>query len=106
MGKLKIDLLGTSFTIQASESDEYLEKILSYYKMMSDQVSGIESVKTPLQNSILAGIMLVDELYKEKQKVIALQNGGFVPAEVTNSIDDTEINQRTLDMIDKINQVL
>ena len=26
MGKLKIDLLGTSFTIQANEDTEYLEK--------------------------------------------------------------------------------
>ena len=28
MGKLKIEMLGTSFTIQANEENEYLEKLL------------------------------------------------------------------------------
>ena len=68
MGKLHINLLGTSFTIQASEDSEYLSKLLGYYERITKDVGRIDSVKTPLQVSILSGIMLCDELYKEKTK--------------------------------------
>ena len=103
MGKLHIDLLGTSFSIQASDEDAYLEKLLSYYSRIVDSVSQIDTVKTPLQISILSGIMLCDELYKEKKSVISAQNGEYIP---DNSQDDEEISRRTLSMIEKINKVL
>ena len=67
MGKLRIDVLGTAFTIQANEDNEYLEKLLGYYNRIIKDVQAIDSVKTPLQVAILSGIMLCDELYKEKQ---------------------------------------
>lgn len=105
MGKLKIELLGTSFTIAANEDTEYLEKLLDYYKSITENVSNIESVKTNLQNSILAGIMLCDELYKEKANVRALLEGKGIDY-TSNSIDDNEILQKTNQMIDKINKVL
>ena len=43
MGKLKIDMLGTSFTIQANEDNQYLEKLLGYYKRITDDVKNIDS---------------------------------------------------------------
>lgn len=104
MGKLHIDLLNTSFTIQASEDDEYLKKLLGYYSRFIDDVSKIESIKTPLQTSILAGIMLCDELYKAKSTLAALENGEDLP---THNIKDAEeLEQHTIAMIDKINKVL
>ena len=42
MGKLKIDMLGTSFTIQANEDNQYLEKLLGYYKRITDDVKNID----------------------------------------------------------------
>ena len=51
MGKLKIEMLGTSFTIQANEDNEYLEKLLGYYKRITEDVNKIDSIKNPLQNS-------------------------------------------------------
>ena len=75
MGKLKIEMLGTSFTIQANEENEYLEKLLGYYKRITDDVSKIDSIRTPLQTAILSGIMICDELYKEKQNKVAMENG-------------------------------
>ena len=78
MGKLKVDLLGTSFTIQANEETEYLEKLLGYYKRITDDVQKIDTVKTPLQISILSGIMLCDELYKEKKKRSKIYLGRFL----------------------------
>ncbi len=106
MGRLKIDMLGTNFTIQANEDDEYLDKLLGYYKRITEDVKQIESIKTPLQVAILSGIMICDELYKEKQNKIALENGEII--ESVNENDDTfeEIQKRTLEMINKIDKVL
>lgn len=104
MGKLRIDVLGTAFTIQANEDSEYLEKLLGYYKQITKDVQNIDSVKTPLQVAILSGIMICDELYKEKQNKIAMENGTYVPMEF--SPDNEEIERRTQEMIEKISKVL
>lgn len=103
MGKLKIETLGTSFTILANENEEYLNKLLGYYKQITQEVQKIQSVKTPLQVAILSGIMIVDELYKEKEKSISLESG--IPVS-ENTKDTEEIERRTKEMIDKINKVL
>ena len=106
MGKLKIDMLGTSFTIQANEDNQYLEKLLGYYKRITDDVKNIDSIKSPLQVAILSGIMICDELYKEKQNKIALENGESVAQISENSLDSDELQRITLEMIKKIDKVL
>jgi len=104
MGKLKIEMLGTSFTIQANEDNEYLEKLLGYYKRITDDVKNIDSIKSPLQVAILSGIMICDELYKEKQNKVAMENGTYVPPQL--DFDSDEIERRTAEMISKIDKVL
>ena len=106
MGKLKIDMLGTSFTIQANEDNQYLEKLLGYYKRITDDVKNIDSIKSSLQVAILSGIMICDELYKEKQNKIALENDVFVSQNPEDSKNSDEIQRITLEMIQKIDKVL
>lgn len=108
MGKLRIQALGTSFTIQSEEDEEYLNKLFGYYKKITDEVSQISSIKTPLQIAILSGMMICDELYKEKQNKVALENGAAASDSDNKAdfFDAEEIEQRTLDMISKIDQVL
>lgn len=104
MGKLRIELLGTTFTIQANENSEYLEKLLGYYKQITDNVKQIDSVKSPLQIAILSGIMLCDELYKEKENKITSKNG---QNQINiNSEEQKELERRTREMIEKIEKVL
>ena len=38
MGTLQINILGTSFTIKADEDSEYLNKLLRYYKGVTDTI--------------------------------------------------------------------
>ena len=116
MGKLHINLLGTSFTVQANEDSEYLEKLLGYYKRIADEVSGLESLKNPLQVSILAGIMVCDELYKLMDKLEKIENNTQVPQadnyeiqgdmNIMQAQEQAEAEKRTLDMIKKITDVL
>ena len=103
MGQLKIDLLNTSFTIQANEDSEYLEQLYGYYKRIIEDVQQIDSVKTPLQLSILAGIMLCDELYKEKTNKLSQELNS---QSAKDSTQPSELEKRTLDKIEKINKVL
>ncbi|MCR5290728.1 MAG: cell division protein ZapA [Treponema sp.] len=99
MGKLKIDLLGTSFTIQAAEDEEYLKKLLSYYSRIANHIESNGMLKDPLQISILAGIMICDELYNEKA-----QNAKTF--KLKSDTNDAEAERLTLEMIQKIDQAL
>lgn len=58
-------MLGTSFSIKANEDEEYLKKLLKYYTQITDLITKNGTLNNQ-QISILAGIMLCDELYKEK----------------------------------------
>lgn len=103
MGILKIDLLGTSFAIQAKESDEYLQNLLSYYKQILKQVESGSQLRDNLKTSVLAGIMLCDELYKEKLKN---QNRTPTLSSSLDTIELSEVEKLTLKMIDDIDKVL
>lgn len=74
MGTLKIDILGTSFTIKSSESDEKLQKIFSYYKKITDGLIKTGALSDNLQVSIMAGIMAVEQVYIEKEKHVTQSN--------------------------------
>jgi len=99
MGTLQIDILGTSFAIQAKEDSAYLENLLAYYKQVSEQIEKNTGLTDPIKKSILAGIMLCDELYKEKKK------NSETLGKPTND-DLFEAEKLTLQMIEKINTVL
>ena len=99
MGKLQIDVLGASFTISSDENDAYLSKILEYYKLIVSNIEQGGNIKDPLKVSILAGISLVDELYKEKGKSVSY-------SKVVNSPENTDAERKTMEIIEKINQAL
>lgn len=103
MSKLQINLLGTSFAIQSNEDQAYLDKLLGYYSRITADVQKMGPINNPTQVAILSGIMLCDELYKEKQTKVALENKTFTPIQITT---EEEVNRKTQEMIDKINKVL
>ena len=99
MGSLQIDLLGSSFAIKANEESAYLEKLLGYYKGITEEVKKTGGLTKPVEIAIMSGITLVDELYKEKSKNAKLLNG-------TNYADEEEAERLTLRMIDRIDKAL
>ncbi|ULQ60187.1 cell division protein ZapA [Brucepastera parasyntrophica] len=96
-GNLQIDLLGTSFAIQADEKPEYLNVLYSYYKKTVEKVESTPGLTDPLKIAIISGIFLADELYKEKMKSRELRSG-------TQDIE--EVEKITLQMISLIDQVI
>lgn len=101
MGTLQIDILGTSFAIQAKEDSQYLENLLSYYRQMVEQVDSGANLHDELKTSILAGIMLCDELYKEKKQSVRNKNHTQIISD-----DLSEAERITLKLIDKIDKAL
>ena len=98
MGNLQIDILGTSFALQANEEDEYLNKIYEYYKSIVRQVDNDPKLKDPLKKAIISGIMICDELCKSKQKLEYTN-------QTINRQDLDEAEKITLRMIDNLNKV-
>lgn len=99
MGSIRINLLGTSFSASAKEDDEYLKKLLSYYREITGAVEKNSKSNNPLEVSILSGITLVDELYKEKKKNAALEKALSTP-------QNLEEERMTRGMIEKLDKVL
>ncbi len=63
---VRVELLGASFAIQTDESREYIESVMAYLRDKVAAVKESTRVDDPLKTAILAGIYLVDELYRER----------------------------------------
>jgi len=64
--RLQIDLLGTSFAIEADQPAEYLQSIYNHYKKVVSEVQQTSGINDSLRIAIIAGILLSDELCKER----------------------------------------
>ena len=107
MGSLCIDVFNSPFVIKVNEDDEYLQKLLGYYKKIINRIKESGSLDNPLQISSLAGIMLCDELYKEKSKLQSqAAKNGETPSIFLDSEESDEAERLTKIMIQKINKVL
>jgi len=107
MGSLQIDVFNSPFVIQVNEDDEYLQKLLWYYKKIIERIQRNGTLKNPVQISALAGIMLCDELYKEKSKSqLAKNENAENSAEFSDPKEDEEAERLTKTMIEKIDKAL
>lgn len=106
MGSLQIDVFNSPFVIQVNESDEYLQKLLWYYKKIIERIQHNGALKNPLQISSLAGIMLCDELYKEKSKSQLSKNDAETSGVFPSNEESEKAEQLTKMMIEKIEKAL
>lgn len=95
-GTLQIDLLGTSFAIQADEQEDYLAAIFLHYKKAISQIEKSSNLTDPLKIAIIAGILATDEYHKEKMK----------NCNQVESIDLSAAEKLALKMISQIDQVI
>jgi cell division protein ZapA (FtsZ GTPase activity inhibitor) len=69
---LRIDILGTSFSIRADEDPVYLENLLNRYRLVISNTQKLTGLEDPLKISIIAGFLLCDELQKVSDQNPAL----------------------------------
>ncbi|MFO8063196.1 MAG: cell division protein ZapA [Spirochaetota bacterium] len=79
---MRIELLGTSFTVHTDEDPERLRDIVDYYKTKVQEIQGSVSTDDELKVAILAGLLSVDELFKAR--------GEVEPASSANTADTEE----------------
>lgn len=96
---LSITVLGTSFSIQAEEDSEYLNRLLKYYESVVQNLQETTPLKEPIKIAVLAGIMITDELFKS-QLTHDTEKSSFTQTELG------ELEKKTLKMIHSIDQIL
>jgi cell division protein ZapA (FtsZ GTPase activity inhibitor) len=71
-----ITMLGTSFSIKADENPAYMEELVSYFRKKVTEIEGSVSTNDPLRTSILAGMVIADELFKSRTRNRHTAGGG------------------------------
>jgi cell division protein ZapA (FtsZ GTPase activity inhibitor) len=99
---LRLDILGTSFSITADEDAEYLEGILNQYRAAIENTQKISGLKDPLKIAVLTGFLQSDEIQKLKTSAKSEQE----QAATARDNDAREAEQRTANLISRINRFL
>ncbi len=68
-GHLGVNVLGTSFELEADQKDEYLQSIYGYYLSVVEKAKESADVNDPLKVAIIAGLFLSDEVFKARMDV-------------------------------------
>jgi cell division protein ZapA (FtsZ GTPase activity inhibitor) len=95
---LRLDILGTSFSITADEEPAYMEEVLDQYRAAVGNTYNISGIKDPLKIAILTGFLLCDEINKMRRR-----EG---EAEARREGECRELEQRAMNLIAKIDRAL
>jgi cell division protein ZapA (FtsZ GTPase activity inhibitor) len=93
---LSVQLLGTAFSLKSTENLDYLKEIVTYFEGRIEETRQGVSLQDPLKIALLTGLVLADELLKERSKS---------PGTLTAPESD-EAERITRALIDKIDSVL
>jgi len=93
---LSVQLLGTSFSLKSTENLDYLKEVVAYYEEKVEETRRGVSLQDPLKIALLTGIVLADELMKERSR----QSGTL------SAPDADEAERITRALIDKIDSIL
>jgi cell division protein ZapA (FtsZ GTPase activity inhibitor) len=105
--QLRIDILGTSFTIQSDERPEYLRALYDYFKKKVSDAKFGSDVNDPLKISILACLNCIDELFKEREKAYRLKNGNpALTGDSPGGEPDDQIDEVAARIMKKIDESL
>lgn len=91
-GLLKIELLGTSFTVQTDEPVAHVERVLDYYRRRIAEIERSVTTRDALKTAILAAMLVTDELLRGR--------------DATGSPDGDELERITNDLISSIDATL
>ena len=95
--RLSVNVLGTSFNLEADQKDEYVQEIYDYYLSVLEKAKETSDVDDPLKIAIIAGLFLSDEVFKAR-----LESTGTI-ADPKAFID---METTTMRMIAKIDDVI
>lgn len=94
--EIRVDLLGTSFSLTVDEDPVYLQTILTQYRMIIENTQKTTGIRDPLKAAILAGFQLCDELEKRRANE---KTGAAV-------MQSRAAERKLLDLIEQIDKAL
>ncbi|MBP7095977.1 MAG: cell division protein ZapA [Spirochaetia bacterium] len=101
---LRIEVLGSSFTIQTDETPEYLREVVARFTRKTDEVRAASRVSDPLKVAILAGLYLVDEL--ERARTGTRADPGSGSARETAEAIEAEADRLALRLLERLDEGL
>lgn len=87
-------MFGVSFDMWADETSEYLQHVYDTYTAIVDEVKARTGLSDPIKISIIAGILLTDDLEKERLR----QDGSGSDC---NTEDITHSAERMIALLDR-----
>jgi cell division protein ZapA (FtsZ GTPase activity inhibitor) len=93
---LRVDLLGTSFSITVDEDPVYLDNLLNRYRRVIESTQSTTGITDPLKIAILAGFNLCDEV----EKLRARESSGL------GVVEAQQAEQLALDLIARMDKAL
>src|SRR5258706_8351310 len=98
--QLRIEVLGTSFTIQSDESSEHLARLSAYVKARIEEVKGWYAFADPLTIAVLAALNIADDMFKSREGRAGTEDGeeiSDVAERLLNRIDDALLDHTPWD---------
>ena len=90
---MKIHILGSSFTLQSDEDEEYLKRVAEYYEKKLEEIRKKVSTDDPVKLAILTGMLITDDLFSAEKTEVPIK-------------DLEEAEKITLNLIDTIARTL
>lgn len=97
-----INLLGTRFSIETDEKPEYLQSLIENLDSRLTRLENTTGLHDPIKLSLLAGILLEDEIYKSNLS----KNENINDAVLKNREDLIEAEKLTLNILENIDKTL
>jgi cell division protein ZapA len=67
INRVKVEILGATYTIKGSEEEDYIRKLADYVDKRLREISEKTSTVSPNKVAILGALTIADELFKTKQ---------------------------------------
>jgi cell division protein ZapA (FtsZ GTPase activity inhibitor) len=101
---MRIELLGTAFTIQTDQDPQYVQDLVDYFRTKVQDVQNRIPSNDALKIAIVAGVLTADELFRaRKQDSAETDHGTRGPAttDAQNAQELEQITQRLIDVLDR-----
>ncbi|MDR2070070.1 MAG: cell division protein ZapA [Treponema sp.] len=94
---LRIDILGTSFSISADEEPGYLENLLTRYYVCVENTRKITGLSDPLKLAIMTGFLLCEDIQKRMSNADLQEQ---------HTAESQEVERIFLDINTRIDEIL
>jgi cell division protein ZapA len=93
---MRIELLGTAFTIQTDEDPQYVQDLVDYFRTKVQDVQNRIPSNDALKIAIVAGVLTADDLFRARQ-----QEPEPTSTDTHNTQELEQITQRLIDVLDR-----